>query len=333
MLSALYELTKPLLFRVDPETAHERAVELLRNAPQLPGALRVLRALAAAPSRPTTLAGIPLRNPVGLAAGFDKNAELVPAIAALGFGFVEVGTLTWHAQPGNPRPRLFRYPEHRALVNRLGFNNIGVASGARHLERLRDRPIPIGINLGKSAKTPLEEAAAEYALSLERVVGLGDYYALNISSPNTADLRKLHEPERLLQLFDSISGVRDRRKIDQPIFLKVSPDADDEDLVRVAKAAKARGFGLIATNTTVRREGELASLEAGGLSGAPLAARAEAVVKLIRETVGRELPLIGAGGISGRAQLDARLAAGADAVQIYTAFIYGGPTIVKQLLG
>lgn len=333
MLAALYELTKPLLFRVDPETAHERAVELLRTAPQIPGMLSALRRLAAAPDRPTTLAGLKLRNPLGLAAGFDKNAELIPSLAALGFGFLEVGTLTWHPQPGNPRPRLFRYPERRALVNRLGFNNIGVANAARHLERLTDRPVPIGINVGKSAKTSLDDAPAEYALSLERLCRLGDYFTLNISSPNTADLRKLHEPARLAQLFDAIATVRDKHKLDAPIFLKVSPDAEDADLVTVATAAKARGFGLIATNTTVKREGELAQLEAGGLSGAPLAARALAVTKLLRETVGREVPLIAAGGIDSKAALDERLAAGADAAQIYTAFIFGGPTIVKQLLG
>lgn len=332
MLARLYELTKPVLFKVDPETAHERAVELLRTAPQLPGGLALLGRLAKAPDRPTVLAGIKLKNPIGLAAGFDKNAELVPAIAALGFGYVEVGTLTWHAQPGNPRPRLFRYPEKQALVNRLGFNNIGVANAARHLERLRDRPIPIGINIGKSAKTSLEDAPAEYALSLERVADLGDYFTLNISSPNTADLRKLHEPARLAVLFDAIEGVRQKRKIDAPIFLKVSPDAENEDLVTVALAAKARGFGLIATNTTIKREGELASLEAGGLSGAPLRDRAGAVAKLLRETVGKGVPLIAAGGIDSKAEVAARLAAGADALQIYTAFVYGGPTIVSHLL-
>lgn len=332
MLGPLYELTKPLLFKVDPETAHERAVELLRNLPVLPGGLYLLRRLADAPERPTELAGIRLRNPIGVAAGFDKNAELIPALAALGFGYAEVGTLTWHAQPGNPKPRLFRYPQHRAIVNRLGFNNIGVENAARHLERMRSRPLPIGINLGKSKKTELDDAPAEYARSLERIGELADYVTLNISSPNTADLRKLHEPARLAQLFDAVDEVRTRRKLKTPIFLKVSPDAEDDDLKTVGRTAAARGYGLIATNTTVKREGALVELEAGGLSGEPLATRATAVCRMLREVVGPKVPIIGVGGIGSRADVDARLAAGANAVQIYTAFIFGGPTIVKQLL-
>ena len=327
----MYSLFKPLVFKMDPESAHNRIVVLLQVAQGAPGGLAVLETLFKEPHIPTTLAGMTLRNPVGLAAGFDKNAEMIPALAALGFGFLEVGTLTRRPQPGNPKPRIFRYPALQGLVNRLGFNNVGVDEALRTLEKLPRQPIPIGINVGKNATTSLEDAPAEYAECLKLLYAHGDYFTLNISSPNTADLRKLHEPERLKQLFDAVLSVVTAQAVRKPVFLKVSPDAELSDLETVAEMAARHGLGLMATNTTVDRTG-LDGLEKGGLSGAPVRARSTEVVRHLAKVTGGKVPLVGVGGIFTSEHAKEKLDAGAHAVQVYTGLIYQGPGVVSQIV-
>jgi len=327
----LFELAKPLIYTLDPEHAHERMVGVMKRVQRSPLMLGIVQRHFNAPPIPTVVAGLQCRNPVGLAAGFDKNCEMIPALAALGFGFLEVGTVTRHAQPGNPRPRIFRYPDLKALVNRLGFNNVGVEAAAKILEQTRRPGIPIGVNVGKSAVTALEDAPAEYAESLKIVFPLGDYFTLNISSPNTQDLRKLHEPDRLKQLFDTVGNAVAGFSTRKPIFLKLSPDAELADLEVVARMAAQYGHGLIATNTTVDRTG-LNGLEKGGLSGAPLKDRALNVLKHLRGVTGPQVPILGVGGIFTSSDAAERLAAGANAVQVYTGIIYEGPGIVQQIV-
>jgi dihydroorotate dehydrogenase len=268
---------------------------------------------------------------VGLAAGFDKNCELIVALEALGFGFVEVGTVTRHAQPGNPRPRIFRYPALQALVNRLGFNNMGVEQAVKTLERTPNTGIVVGINVGKSAVTPLEDAPQEYAEILSRVHPYGQYFAVNISSPNTRDLRRLHEPDRLAELFDAVQGALARANSKKPVFVKLSPDARDDDLAAAARLAASRGIGIIATNTTTSRVG-LEGLENGGLSGAPLRRRSTDVVKLVRREVGAAVPIMGVGGVFDAQHAKEKMDAGANAVQILTGLIYRGPCIVQEIV-
>lgn len=328
-MGILYSALKPVLFRMDPEEAHDAAARLLSACQSSNAVLAAVGRLCRGPARPVRVAGLEFPNPVGLAAGFDKDARLVRAAEALGFGFVEVGTVTPQPQPGNPKPRMFRYPEREALVNRLGFNSLGAEAAARALERT-PRTIPVGVNVGKNASTPLDAAAADYAACVEILHAHADYFTLNISSPNTADLRRLHEPDRLKALLDTVGGAL-ARKGAKPLFLKVSPDASPEDLSSVARAAVTFGCGLIATNTTVGREG-LEGLEDGGLSGRPLKAKALAALKLLKEATGGKVPLIGVGGISDAADARERLDAGADLLQLYSALIFRGPGVVKDIL-
>ena len=332
-MGTLFEVIKPLLFRMPPEDAHHLTVGLLTLVQRVPFALTAVEALFKSQDAPVTVAGVRFRNPVGLAAGFDKNAEVIAAMGALGFGFVEVGTVTRHAQPGNPKPRMFRYPAHHALVNRLGFNNVGVVQARRNLEHAR-RPagLVVGINVGKSAVTALEDAPDEYAWSLNQLRGLGDYYTLNISSPNTKDLRLLHQPDRLERLLDLALNALAGAGPAPLLFLKVSPDAQDEQLVTVATLASSRGVGLIATNTTVQRDG-FEGMEAGGLSGAPLHDRSVQVLKLLRSATGGRVPLMGVGGVLTPQDAVGRMHDGANLIQVYTGLVYGGPGVVKAMVG
>ncbi|HKS69930.1 MAG TPA: quinone-dependent dihydroorotate dehydrogenase, partial [Ktedonobacterales bacterium] len=283
-------------------------------------------------------------NPIGLAAGFDKNAVALPALAALGFGFIEIGTVTYYAQPGNPRPRLFRLPSDEALVNRMGFNNQGAAAVAARLARMPKLPVPLGISLGKSKITPLDEALDDYLQSLDLLYPYGDYFAVNISSPNTPGLRALHERDRLDALLAALTThLRERataegRSAPRPLLVKVAPDLDDAALEEVVDVALARGVsGLIAVNTTVAREGlglrapEYLRNEAGGLSGRPLLARALAVVTRLHALAGARLPIVGCGGIFTPDDARRMLDAGASLVQLYTGFIYEGPLVARRI--
>ncbi len=304
------------------------------RALRTPGALAALRRFAPAP-RPLALFGVSFRNPVGLAAGFDKNGVVIPAWEALGFGFVEIGTVTARPQPGNPRPRIFRYPREQALINRLGFNNDGAEVIAERLRRLRasTQPpsIPIGVNLGKSRITPIEEAAADYLFSFRLLQPLADYIALNVSSPNTPGLRALQHHEALVDLLRTITTENARLSVPKPILLKIAPDLLEDDLRDIVAACEEFGLaGIIATNTTLNHAAVAGMKdEQGGLSGAPLRARSTEVVRLLRAETA--LPIIGVGGISDRDSAREKFQAGAQLLQVYTGYIYRGPGLLREI--
>lgn len=333
-LSGCYDhLAKPLLFRMDPERAHHLTLRLLRAAPRIPGALAFLRSFAP-PPRPRELFGLSFRNPIGLAAGFDKNGVAIPAWEALGFGFVEIGTVTARPQPGNPRPRIFRYPGQEALINRLGFNNDGADVIAERLRRLRRGPrpplIPIGVNLGKSRATPVEEAAADYLYSYRQLAPLADYIALNVSSPNTPGLRSLQEHDALVNLLRMLTDENARAALPRPLLLKIAPDLGEKALQEIVAACEEFGLaGLIATNTTLDHTALGSGDEAGGLSGRPLQNRSTAVIQFLRSRT--RLPIVGVGGILGPESAREKLAAGADLLQIYTGYVYRGPGLLREI--
>ena len=323
---SLYRLARPLLFALEPETAH---LFTLRAAGLL--------SYPVVPPAPVEAMGLKFPNPVGLAAGLDKDAAHIDALARLGFGFIEVGTVTPRPQPGNPRPRLFRLAGKEALINRFGFNNVGLEAFMRNVEATRWHGI-LGINIGKNADTPGERAAEDYEIGLEKVYARASYVTINVSSPNTKGLRDLQQKDSLENLLARISERRkilaDRHGKRVPLALKVSPDLDDVQIREIADAVKRfRIDAVIATNTTTTREGvegEPHAVEAGGLSGAPLRARATRVLKAFAAELKGEAALIGAGGIlSGEDALEKR-AAGASLVQLYTGLIYRGPGLVAQ---
>ncbi len=344
MPSLLYRLGKPLLFSLDAERAHHLAFGGLRALAALPGGHTFLRASWGAPHDPRSeveVAGLRFPSRVGLAAGFDKDAIGIDALLALGFGFVEIGTVTALAQPGNPKPRMFRLPADRALINRLGFNNGGaVATAARLMARDRSRGI-VGVNIGKSKVVPEDEAAKDYETSATLLAPFADYLVVNVSSPNTPGLRNLQAVEKLEPILRAVQAASERACDGQkppPLFVKIAPDLSDEDIDAVAQLAGTLSLaGIVATNTTIRREplstpaATVEALGAGGLSGAPLKARANEVVKRLREQVGTARVLIGVGGIENADDARARIEAGADLIQLYTGFIYGGPTTPSDI--
>lgn len=321
---------RPWLFRIgggDAEAAHEWTLRRLAALSCRPSALALLRSRYVA-AAPRTVFGVQFPNPVGLAAGLDKDGVALPAWPALGFGQVEVGTVTRHPQPGNERPRLFRLPASGALINRMGFNNAGVEALAARLGALGRLPVPVGISLGKSRVTPLADAVEDYAASYRVLRDHGDYFAVNVSSPNTPGLRRLQDRGLLDALLEALAG-------DRPVLVKVAPDLADHAVGELLQVCADRGAaGIIATNTTLSRDGlaptdRRLAAEAGGLSGRPLAARTREVVALVRRQTGGALPVIGVGGIM-HADDAARLRdAGADLVQLYTGFIYHGPALVR----
>ena len=334
LTSSWYErLVRPLLFQMEPETAHHFALGLLHAAPRVPGALAFLRSFAP-PPQPRTLFGLQFRNSIGLAAGFDKNGVAIPAWEALGFGFVEIGTVTAKPQPGNPRPRIFRYPEQEALINRLGFNNDGADTIAERLQHLRESAlapsIPIGVNLGKSKATPLEEAATDYLYSFRRLAPVADYIALNVSSPNTPGLRTLQEPDALVGLLRIITDANARLASSKPLLLKIAPDLSEEALGKIVASCEEFALaGMIATNTTLDHAMLMGKGEAGGLSGAPLRARATAVIRFLRSRT--DLPIIGGGGICDPGSAREKLEAGAQLLQIYSGYIFRGPNLLREI--
>jgi dihydroorotate dehydrogenase len=333
----LYPTIRPILFALDPERAHRLVLDGLRTAGRLPGG-QVRRS-------PVDLMGLRFPNRVGLAAGFDKNAEAVGGLGKLGFGFLEIGTVTPRPQPGQPRPRLFRLPQSHALINRLGFPSEGANIVAGRLRRRRYGGI-VGVNIGKNASTPIEHAVDDYISCLRSLHAVADYIAVNISSPNTASLRDLHQPERLEPLLTALLGERDRllqgagssreqpgRARSLPVLLKVSPDLEPTSLESLAKVARELSVdGIIATNTTVQRGGASESMrtQSGGLSGAPLHALSIATVKALRGLLGPTFPIIGVGGIDSPDAARAMRAAGADLIQLYTGLIYRGPSLVAK---
>jgi dihydroorotate dehydrogenase len=342
----------PTLVRLgsgDPETAHERvlaALAFVSRSPVLTRALDIAMSLGQPDS--SSLArevfGLRFSHPVGLAAGFDKNGVALRALAALGFGFVEAGTITRVAQPGNPCPRLFRIPADEALINRMGFNNEGAEAVAARLKRMRPLSIPLGLSLGKSRITPLEEAATDYLATLDTLYPHGDYFAVNVSSPNTPGLRDLQDSDRLGALLDALiqrlrtRAAQEGRVAPKPLLVKVAPELHEAALERIVDLCLARGAsGLIAVNTTLDRSGLSVDTpktlrdQPGGLSGRPLHARAVEVVRFLSERAGDRLPIVGCGGISTADDARRMLDAGASLLQLYTGFIYQGPAIAKAL--
>lgn len=330
-----YCFARPLLFALDPETAHELAVQALARAGSLAGLMQP-RLPACAPRQ---VMGLTFPNPVGLAAGLDKNGEAIDGLAALGFGFIEVGTVTPRAQPGNPKPRLFRLTDARALINRMGFNNRGVDALVENVQRAAFRGI-LGINIGKNFDTPLERAAEDYLTCLRKVYRHASYVTVNISSPNTAGLRQLQGEEALDALLSVLkqeqARLADRHGRYVPLVVKIAPDLGPEDIEAMAKAFLRHGVdGVIATNTTTSREGVeklLHAQESGGLSGAPLQAKSTAVVRALHACLGEAIPIIGVGGILEGRHAQEKIAAGASLVQVYTGLIYRGPALVRECL-
>lgn len=333
-------LIRPLLYLLPAETAHHVAFGCLRLLAAIPGMKTLLRAVFHTRNQATRVRalGLDFPNRVGLAAGFDKDAIGYEALGALGFGFVEVGTLTGQPQPGNPKPRLFRLPQDRALVNRMGFNNRGSASAVSRL-RKPHRTI-VGVNIGKTKLVPESEAIADYVLSARRVGPYADYVVVNVSSPNTPGLRDLQSTEKLRPLLTAVRETLEEatpsRRV--PLLVKIAPDLADEDVAAVADLAVELGLdGIIATNTTVRRDGlkssaaEVERCGAGGLSGPPVHQRSLEVLERLKARVGDRLALISVGGIETPEQARERIEAGATLVQVYTAFIYEGPFLAKRL--
>jgi len=333
VLDVLYPLARRALFRLDAERAHRWTLEALGAAPRVLGALARLTCGSPDPRLVRTVADVRWAGPVGLAAGLDKDGDAIPFWPSLGFGSVEVGTVTALPQPGNPRPRLFRLPEERALINRMGFNNHGSAALAERLRRLRERgrwpEVPVGVNVGKSKVTPLEEAPADYATSVRRLAGLADWFTVNVSSPNTPGLRDLQGREPLRRVIDAV--LAEAR--DTPVLLKLAPDLEPEALAdAVDRACEAGVRGIVATNTTVGRAGLTHDPgEAGGLSGAPLWPLARARIEIALRAAAGRVPVVGVGGIETAAQVRELLDLGCAAVQIYTALIYAGPALPARL--
>jgi dihydroorotate dehydrogenase len=325
----LYSTLRPVLFAIDPERAHRLALRAIRAASGIPQ--RPRRGL------PVPLMGLRFPNRLGLAAGFDKSAEAVDGLGRLGFGFIEVGTVTPLPQSGQPRPRVFRYTQANALVNRLGFPNDGASIVAERLRRRRYRGV-LGVNIGKNSATPIDRAIDDYTQCLRTLHGVSDYIAVNISSPNTAALRSLHAPERLEPLLSALLGERDTlnrgRTRRLPILLKISPDLDAVSLEKVARIVSRVSLdGIIATNTTVQRgPSGPDSPEPGGLSGAPLHGLALNTVRILRRLLGPGFPIIGVGGIDSSDKALAMIHAGANLVQIYTGLVYRGPSLIAECL-
>ncbi|MGW4463645.1 quinone-dependent dihydroorotate dehydrogenase [Micromonospora sp. NBC_01796] len=325
-------VVRPALFRLgggDAETAHEWTLHRLAALSGRPAALAALRS-AYAVAAPRRVFGLDFPNPVGLAAGMDKNGVALPAWPALGFGFVEVGTVTAHAQPGNPRPRLFRLPESTAVINRMGFNNEGAQALARRLAAGPGLRVPLGISLGKSKVTPLDDAVGDYVASYRALREHGDYFAVNVSSPNTPGLRALQDREHLDALLDALVG-------EKPVLVKIAPDLTEPAIAELLRVCLDRGAaGVIATNTTLGRGGLAAAdeprgTETGGLSGRPLTARAREVVSFVHRETGGALPVIGVGGIMDPDDANRLFDAGASLVQLYTGFIYRGPGLARAI--
>ncbi len=333
-----YPLSRAVLFRMDPEAAHDFTIDLLARTQNTPLACAYGQARV---DDPLTLAGLRFPNRVGMAAGLDKNARCIDGLGAMGFGFVEVGTVTPLPQPGNPKPRMFRLPEANALINRMGFNNEGLDTFLAHVQRARFRrdgkPLLLGLNIGKNAATPIERATEDYLIGLAGVYPHADYVTINISSPNTKNLRALQSDEALDALLGAVAAKREAlaqahgKRV--PVFVKIAPDLDEAQIQVIAATLQRHGMdGVIATNTTLSREavqGLPHAEEAGGLSGAPVLDMSNRVIRQLRAALGRDFPIIGVGGILSAQDAVSKIDAGADLVQIYTGLIYQGPPLVK----
>ena len=331
----MYGLARPFLFHLDAEQAHDVGLRALEAAYRT--GLNPLLARRPAPL-PTRAFGLTFPNPVGLAAGLDKNGAHIDALLSFGFGFVEVGTVTPRAQEGNPKPRMFRLPDHQAVINRLGFNNAGVDALVRNVEKAQRKGGLLGINIGKNKDTPNEAAEGDYMYCLSRVYPLADYVTINISSPNTAGLRELQEEQQLRRLVGELREAQEKLGAQHgkrvPMLVKVAPDLSDDDVDACARVlSDMKVDGVIATNTTLDRlpvEGHKLATEAGGLSGAPLYGKSTAVLRRLRARLADSIPIVGVGGILSGADAAGKITAGAQLVQFYTGLIYRGPDLVGE---
>lgn len=329
-----YSLLRPFVFAVEPETAHELSLKLLtatKNAADL--------LYPKVPEKPVTIMGLTFKNPVGLAAGADKNADCLDGMAALGFGFLEVGTITPRPQAGNPKPRLFRLPEHEAIINRMGFNNKGIDYLLEQVKRSSYSGI-LGINIGKNADTPIENALDDYLIGLRKAYSVASYVTMNISSPNTKNLRQLQQGDELKKLISTMKEEQLKLQIEHgryvPLVLKIAPDLTPEEVRNIADLLMEFSIdGVIATNTTISRDkisGHSLANEIGGLSGAPVKEMATEVVRLLAAELNEKLPIIAAGGIMSAVDAQEKLDAGASLVQIYTGLIYRGANLVSDIV-
>jgi dihydroorotate dehydrogenase len=343
----MYFLLKPLLFQFDPEKVHYFVTRNLKSFNRFPGGTALSKALwdVSDAQLQREVFGLKFKNPVGLAAGFDKNAELISEMGALGFGFVEVGTVTPLPQPGNLKPRMFRLPADEALINRMGFNNLGVDVAAQRIDAYRrslkpgQQAVIIGGNIGKNKVTANEDAVNDYIKCFDRLFDVVDYFVVNVSSPNTPGLRELQEKEPLMHILNTLQQRNNKEGVSRPILLKIAPDLTNDQLNDIADIVKQTGIaGIIATNTTISRDGLTSAHkeETGGLSGRPLTQRSTEVIRYLHQVSGGSFPIIGVGGIHTVGDAIEKLQAGASLVQLYTGFIYEGPALIgrinKQLL-
>ncbi|MCX8061315.1 MAG: quinone-dependent dihydroorotate dehydrogenase [Anaerolineales bacterium] len=342
---SLYPIVREILFRFDPEVVHKLTLNLIGLCGRVPPIAFLLRHIYSVPAQPIECFGLTFPNRIGLAAGYDKDGTAWHGLACLGFGHIEIGTVTPKAQPGNPKPRLFRLPEAQALINRMGFPGRGAEFVARQLRRKIPAEVILGVNLGKNKDTPLERAAEDYLTLFDIFAPLADYLVVNVSSPNTLGLRQLQARQALDELLDKLYQRRQEtqkalgKRV--PVLVKIAPDLADRELDDVLEVVALRGMdGIIATNTTVRRQDLTPDIlklspnasESGGLSGLPLFWLSLAMVRKIRQRAGERLPIIGVGGIMGRDQAKAMLDAGANLLQVYTGLVYRGPGLVKEIV-
>lgn len=325
---------RPLLFKFDPEEVHHFTFSFLKFIHKFPFVPQFLRSLYVLEDKrlEREVFGLKFKNPVGLAAGFDKDAKLYKELSNLGFGFIEIGTLTPEPQPGNPKKRLFRLKQDKAIINRMGFNNEGVKAAAKRLRK--NQKILIGGNIGKNKLTPNENAIRDYEICFEELYEVVDYFVVNVSSPNTPNLRELQDKEPLTELLKRLQIKNQQKSKPKPILLKIAPDLSDEQLLDIIEIIKTTGIsGVIATNTTISRENLTSEnqKESGGLSGYPLRNRATEVIKFLSEKSGKAFPIIGVGGIHSPEDAIEKLNAGASLVQVYTGFIYEGPGLIKKI--
>jgi dihydroorotate dehydrogenase len=332
----LYPLLRPLLFSLDPETAHEVTLKLLNTA-YASGLSKLI--YPSIEEKPVTVMGLEFKNPVGLAAGLDKNGDYLDSLAALGFGFVEIGTVTPRPQPGNPKPRLFRLPEHQAIINRMGFNNHGIEHLLAQVRQSRYTGI-LGINIGKNFDTPIENAVDDYLTGLRKAYSAASYITINISSPNTKNLRQLQQGDEIKNLISALKEEQLKLQQEQgkyvPLVLKIAPDLTTDEISHIARLLLEFAIdGVIATNTTIARDmiaGHPLAHETGGLSGAPVRDKSTAAVRELAAELNGRCPIIAAGGILSAADAQEKMAAGASLVQIYSGLIYKGPQLIEDIV-
>lgn len=336
----MYKLLKRYLFTLDPEKAHYFTFSLIKRASIIPGMSFIMNKMYSYshPALAREVFGLRFSNPVGLAAGLDKDAKLFNELGNLGFGFIEIGTLTPKPQPGNDKPRLFRLIQDEAIINRMGFNNEGVEPAALRLKKRWDKSVLIGGNIGKNKITPNEEAVNDYVINFNALFDVVDYFVVNVSSPNTPNLRDLQEKEPLTKLLNTLQDLNRKKSNPKPILLKIAPDLTDsqlDDIIEIVKNTQIAG--VIATNTTISRAGltvskeEIEKIGAGGLSGKPLTKRSTEVIRYLKQKSNNAFPVIGVGGIHSAEDAIEKIQAGADLIQLYTGFIYEGPGLIKKI--